>query len=438
MQTKITKTTVEALTPGQAIWDDKLKGFGARRQKEGTFYYLRFRLNRIPFMKSLGRHGHLTPDQARKIAKTKLGQAAQGHDPFADQAKLRSSEVLGTAIERYLARRRKALKPNSLVEVHRHLLGNAKRFHRLRLTEVTKGKVAELLHDIEERSGIVARNRLRSSLSAFFAWAITEGLLEANPVTGTAKADEGGPRERVLTEAELVEVLVALSNGTAYSDIVRLLILTGQRRQEIGALRWDEIDFDSAVITLPPSRTKNNRQHELPLSPQASAVLKSRKAKGLTQSAAIPISGKPQGAMVFGNGKVGFSGWTQWKARLDAKIAAQRAAAGAKSMPPWTLHDLRRTAATLMAEKLGIFPHIIEAVLNHVSGAKSGIAGVYNRATYADEMREALCTWATYVDQITSPSSKVVSVRAIRGEVEAPRASLTERLAHAVSRSQKG
>jgi integrase len=433
MQTKITKTTVEALTPGQAIWDDKLKGFGARRQKEGIFYYLRYRLNGTPFMKSLGRHGHLTPDQARKYAKTKLGLTAQGLDPFEDAAKLRSSEVLGTAVERYLARRSKVLKPRAFVEVHRYLKGNAKRFHRLRLSEVTKGKIAELLHDIEEGSGTVARNRLRSSLSAFFNWTITEGLLEANPVTGTAKANEGGPRERVLTKAELAEVLVALSNGIGshpFSDIVRLLILTGQRRQEIGALRWDEIDFDSAVITLPPSRTKNNRQHEFPLSPQASAILKSRQARGLAKSSAIPISGKPQGPHVFGNGKVGFSGWEQWKARLDAKIAQQRKEAGAKAMPPWRLHDLRRTAATLMAEKLSIFPHVVEAILNHVSGAKSGIAGVYNRATYADDMRNALCKWADYLDEITSPARpKVVSVRTIPHEgAEGPRATFAERL----------
>ena len=157
-------------------------------------------------MKSLGRHGHLTPDQARKIAQAKLGQAAQGIDPFEDQAKLRSSEVVGTALERYLARRRKVLRPKAYVEVHRYLLVNAKRFHRLRLSEVTKGKIAELLHDVEERSGTVSRNRLRSSLSAFFTWTITEGFLETNPVTGTAKADEGGPRERVLSEAELAEV----------------------------------------------------------------------------------------------------------------------------------------------------------------------------------------------------------------------------------------
>ncbi|MGC1923957.1 MAG: Arm DNA-binding domain-containing protein, partial [Pseudolabrys sp.] len=102
MQSKVTKSAVESLTAGQAIWDDKLKGFGARRQKDGIFYYLRYRVNGIPFMKSLGRHGHLTPDQARKIAQAKLGQAAQGIDPFDSEAKLRSSEVVGTAVERYL------------------------------------------------------------------------------------------------------------------------------------------------------------------------------------------------------------------------------------------------------------------------------------------------------------------------------------------------
>ncbi|HVQ81986.1 MAG TPA: integrase arm-type DNA-binding domain-containing protein, partial [Pseudolabrys sp.] len=267
MQTKITKTTAEALGPGQAVWDDKLKGFGARRQKNGIFYYVRYRVNSIPFMKSLGRHGHLTPDQARKIAQAKLGQAAQGIDPFASEAKLRSSEVVGIALGRYLTRRRKVLRPSAYVEVHRHLLVNAESLHRLRLIEVTKGKIAELLHDVEERIGTASRNRVRSSLNAFFTWTITEGLLETNPVTGTAKADEGGPRERVLSEAELAEVwnVLGASASHPYSDIVRLLILTGQRRQEIGALRWNEIDFDNAVITLPASRTKNHRQHELPL-----------------------------------------------------------------------------------------------------------------------------------------------------------------------------
>src|SRR5262249_14525002 len=95
----------------------------------------------------------------------------------------------------------------------------------------------------------------------------------------------------------------------------------------------------------------------------------------------------------------------------------QRKEAGAKAMPAWRLHDLRRTAATLMAEKLGIFPHIIEAILNHVSGAKSGIAGVYNRATYADEMRKALCAWADYVDGL-APNSSVSTLPPSKGNLE--------------------
>jgi integrase len=432
MQTKITKTAVEALTPGQAIWDDKLKGFGARRQKEGTFYYVRYRLNGTAFMKSLGRHGHLTPDQARKIAKTKLGLTAQGLDPFEDATKLRSSEVLGTALERYLARRSKVMKPRAFLEVHRHLMGHAKRFHRLRLSEVTQGKIAELLHDVEERSGPANRNRVRSSLSAFFNWTITEGLLEASPVTGTAKADEGGPRERVLTQAELAEVWAALPQDQ-FGDIVRLLILTAQRREEIGSLHWSEVDLDRAVITLPPSRTKNRRQHEIPLSPEASAILK---ALAPTTTSVVAI--RPKREFIFGIGKGGFSGWSDCKARLDARIAQQRKEAGAKPMASWRLHDLRRTAATLMAEKLGILPHIIEAVLNHVSGAKSGIAGVYNRATYANDMRNALCKWADYLDEITSPArQKVVSVRTIPHEgAEGPRATFAERLSR-VPRSTK-
>jgi integrase len=131
---------------------------------------------------------------------------------------------------------------------------------------------------------------------------------------------------------------------------VRLLILTGQRREEIGRLRWSEIT--EATIRLPPERTKNKRQHEIPLAPQAQAIIK-RQSR--------------QGEFVFG--KAGFTQWTDAKAALDRRVALE----------PWRLHDLRRTCATGMAE-LGVLPHLIEAVLNHVSGHKAGIAGVYNRA----------------------------------------------------------
>jgi len=139
---------------------------------------------------------------------------------------------------------------------------------------------------------------------------------------------------------------------------------------------------------------------------------------------------------VFGEGQRGFSGWGYGKARLDERIAKQREAGGAKPMLKWTLHDLRRTTATVMAENLGVLPHIVEAILNHTSGHNGGVAGVYNRARCTDEMHAALCNWALYVDEITLPSRpKAVSVRAtplIGAQAEGPRASFAERLTRVV------
>jgi len=209
-------------------------------------------------------------------------------------------------------------------------------------------------------------------LSAFFTWAVREGLLEINPVSGTGKADEGHSRDRTLTEVELSAVLKVLGDDQ-FSDIIRLLILTAQRREEIGGLRWSEIDVERGLIVLPPLRTKNKRLHELPLSNQAKAILERQPRRG---------------EFVFGRR---FTNWSGHKASLDRRL----------NFNSWRLHDLRRTAATQMAE-LGILPHIIEAVLNHVSGHKSGVAGIYNRARYEGEMRFALQRWADHIDTLTT------------------------------------
>jgi integrase len=212
---------------------------------------------------------------------------------------------------------------------------------------------------------------------------VSEGLLDTNPVQGTAKLDEGASRERVLTRAELVAIWQAVPKNQ-FGDIVRLLLLTGQRREEIGGLRWSEIDFDRGLIVFPAARTKNRREHSLPLSRQATAILRAqphRKDRDL----------------IFGYGKGGFSGWSDCKSSLDEALQSQRKR---KAMPEWRLHDLRRTAATMMME-LGTAPHVVEAVLNHVSGSRAGIAGIYNRAKLVEPMREALQKWADYVEEIS-------------------------------------
>ena len=386
---KITKTAVERLQPDSGwLWDSEVKGFGARRQVDGVFYYLRYRVGGAQRVKSIGRHGSpWTPDTARSMAKEKLGKVATGADPFAEEAKVRTAETLGGELTRYLSRKRAAMKPRAFAEVERHLMNHAKPLHRLRLGEIDRRSVALRLAEIEEASGPIARNRVRSSLSAFFAWAVTEGFIETNPVTGTAKAEEGGGRERVLSPAELAEIWAALENDQ-FGDIVRLLVLTGQRREEIGGLRWSEIDFERGLIVLPPARTKNKRLHEIPLSPLAQAILKRQPRRR---------------DLIFGIGKGGFSGWSDCKARLDQRVltARQETKAKAKPLADWRLHDLRRTAATQMAE-LGVLPHIIEAILNHVSGHRAGVAGIYNRARYEGEMREALERWEHYVEVVTS------------------------------------
>jgi integrase len=195
----------------------------------------------------------------------------------------------------------------------------------------------------------------------------------------------------VLTQLELKTLLAALDQGE-FGDIVRLLVLTGCRREEIGGLRWTELKWQREMIVLPADRTKNGRQHELPMSTQVKAILDRRYIGRIAPRLGYHRDDPdlPQlpddGGWVWGRR---FTGWSRAKAALDAKLG----------MSGWTLHDLRRTVATHMAE-LGVMPHIIEAVLNHVGGHKAGVAGVYNRAKYADEMRAALTVWGDYVERL--------------------------------------
>ena len=364
---KIVKTVVERLPPNEWLWDTGVKGFGARRQNDGVFYYLRYRLGGRQHMKSIGRHGSpWTPDTARREAQQALGEVAKGQHPFAPKAS--GGESFAGQVLRFLERKRTTLRPRSFLEVERHLTTQAGSLANMLVAEIDRRTIAAHLATIEQDSGPIARNRVRSSLSTFFAWCISEGLLEPpGPVAGTDKAKEGS-RDRVLADAELAAICRALPSGD-YGDAVRLLILTGQRREEIGALRWDEVDLKRGVIVLPAQRTKNKRQHEVPLSQQARVILEAcSKADGL-------VFRQIKGA------------WSPRKAALDASLP---------DLKGWVLHDLRRTCATGMAE-LGVAPHIVEAVLNHVSGHKGGVAGVYNRASYVEEKRAALQRWADHV-----------------------------------------
>jgi integrase len=377
-------------------FDSELGGFGLRLRSGGAarwVYQYDFgpRTRRV----TLGSTAALSAAQARAAAADLHHRVRLGADPASDKVerRIRAAETLGALLDVYLAGQREQIKPLSFVQKQRHLLKHCRPLHGLALTKVDRRAVAARLAAVATKSGPVEANRVRASLSAFFSWAIGQGFAESNPVTGTVPRPEKS-RDRVLSSAELKAIWAATAGDDDYSAIVRLLLLAGCRADEIGSLSWSEVFGDR--IVLPGTRTKNGRDHIVPLSAPAQAILKARPR----------MFGSD---FVFGRGGKdrGFTGWSSTKMLLDARIKA----AGTK-VKPWTNHDLRRSVATHMAE-LGIAPHIVEAVLNHVSGHKHGVAGIYNRATYAAEKVAALTLWADKLLEIVEGRArKVVPLRA--------------------------
>jgi len=191
----------------------------------------------------------------------------------------------------------------------------------------------------------------------------------------------------VLTEPELVEVSRASDNDD-YGRVIKILALTGQRRQEIGDLAWHEVDVDGCQIELPADRTKNHRPHVVPLSAEALALLPPQ---------------RDDRDLVFGRGQRGFSGWSKAKLELDARIAAARRSAGVKKpMPTWRLRDIRRSFVTHINERGFAPPHVVEAIVNHISGHLAGVAGTYNKALYLVERRQALERWGQHVAAVVA------------------------------------
>ena len=222
-------------------------------------------------------------------------------------------------------------------------------------------------------------------MSAFYTWALDRGWVDATPLVHIRSRSTSRSRDRVLSDEEL-RVLWLACDDSDFGRIVKLLVLTAQRRTEIGALRWTEINFDEGLIEFPATRVKNATAHSVPLTQMAVAVIQS-----------IPKRGAQD--CMFGRAGGGFTGWSKAKRELDARIAARRHAMGLGPMRPWGLHDLRRTAATGLA-RLGVAPQVVDRILNHRSGIISGVRAIYNRFDYLPEARDALNRWAEHVASV--------------------------------------
>jgi integrase len=395
---KLTAATIPSLVlpagaKDKTFFDDELPRFGIRLRAGGSArWVVQYGIGRRERRIVLGPVMALDPGKARSMAKDLLARIRLGQDPLADKiaAAVRSNETLGPQLQRYLDFKRQTLRPRSYTEIARHLLTHAKRLHSRPLASLANDRrgVAVLLADIAENSGPTCANMVRSSLTALCDWLMREGLLESNPCVATNKAAQGDARDRVLADGELRAIWNALGDDR-YSNIVRLLLLTGLRREEVGGLHWSEVDLDREMILLPAERCKNGRPHEVPLSPAALAIL-----------TALP----GRDGLVFGRpGRGPFANWSAGKRQLDAKLG--------DAVAPWHLHDTRHTVSTLMHDdRLRIEPHVVEAVLGHYGGHRSGPAGDYNHAAYRDQKQVALAKWADLLEEIVSGKKKPATV----------------------------
>jgi len=396
----LTRANIASLPAIEGKWRDTgLKGFGylQRQSASGELmcsYFIQYRFKRVQRKIKLGDANKLNADQARKIAIKLFGEILSGVDPQAvkeaervEAAKLTFAE----AVAQYLEMKAGEVRESSLRTAKLYLTGAAyfPTLHRKAIDSVTNADIAPHLDRISRDSGTASAGRARAHLSALFMWALRRGHCHENPVLQTEAPKIEAERTRALSGDEIRTVWKACGDDD-YARIVRLLILTGCRREEIGGLRWSEINLDDGTITIPGERSKNHRAHTLPLSALALDIIK-----------AVP---RREGCdFLFGARGEGFKIWAHGKRALLASTGA---------MPDWRLHDLRHTVSTGMHE-LGIEPHYVESVLNHISGHKEGDAGRYNHATYKAQMAQALARWADHVASVISGKpAKVVSIRA--------------------------
>jgi integrase len=395
---KLTKDAVAilALPPGKVDhieWDDALPGFGVRLRGNSKRWVVQYRAGTQQRRESLGDVRKVNLDDARRIARQRFAQVELGVDPGAERERASAEAItLGLVISRYLGAKQDVLRPSSYKAATRYLEEHWKPLHGRPLGAIKRADVAARLQETVKTYGRTSAARGRDNLSALYGWAMKEGLCEANPVLATNDPTEGMlPRDRVLNEEELRAIWNACEDDDS-GRIIKLLLLTGARREEIGSLKWSEISLETGLMTIPGTRTKNHRTLELILPGAAIDILRS-------------VPHQEDRDFVFGRFGGAFSGWSAAKLRLDARIAIS----AGKPLGAWRLHDLRRTMRTGLG-KLGVAPHVAELAINHT---RTGVEAIYDRYRYQREVGQALALWAAHILAVAEGrKAEVVSLRA--------------------------
>jgi integrase len=387
---KLTKSAIDALpaSPSDVVyWDTGFPGFGVKVTPKGRKVFVV--LYRIGGAGSklrkytIGPYGRVTLHQARVAAQRVFAARLEGRDPAAEKREARRKvvadrveDLLEAFVAQRLAQNRSASEISRLLrrEVGKPWAGRS-------IHEITKRDVVEIVAAIQQRGAPSAANKTLKSIKTFLRWCVGRAVIDQSPAEGVPLPAKESARDRVLDDGELARVVLAARQiAGPYGEIVELLALTGQRREEVAGLTWDELDLVQRVWTIPKARTKNAKAHVVYLSEQSLAVLKRAGQRGPVVFSLLGT--KP------------FQDFTRAKKMLDRL----------SGVSGWRLHDLRRTCVSGMA-RLGVAPHVADKILNHQAGTISGVAAVYQRHEFLSERRAALELWAAHVSKIVKSAS---------------------------------
>jgi integrase len=408
--TKLTQAAVERLKAPEKgrveYWDSLLRGFGVRisapqlgKSKDtarrtwqvmyrvkGTGKLVRETLGAVAMIPNVG--------EARERARESMLKARGGINPVAERRRAEEAateklpDTFKAIAERYLERyAKKQTKPTTWRELKRQLEVDVfPKWADRPIGLITRQDVAELLDGIIDRGSPVQANRQLARLRTLFKWAIDEEIISSDPTAKVRKVIKEQARDRALSDDEIRLFWAGCDKlGWPFGPLYQLLLVTAQRRDEVANLEWSELDLDKRLWVLPRERAKNDRAHAVHLSELAIEIIE-----------ALPKIGGADPRFVFtSTGHTPVSGFSRSKEALDRWMGELAGAA----IEPWILHDLRRSAATGMA-RLNIAPHVVDKVLNHVSGTIRGVAAVYNRFDYAEERRAALESWGRYIENL--------------------------------------
>jgi integrase len=376
MKRALTAKAIEAIKPPKAgqieVFDQGYPGLALRVSYGGAKSFTTY------YRPGGGKHRRITLGlwpamslaEAREAWRRVREEVVKGGDPAREKQGRKPGMSFDVVIEEWLRRDQSKNKASSQYRVGRlveHDLLPA--WTGRRVDDLTKRDVLDLTDSIMDRGATVQARRVHSHVQRFFNWCVERNIIKANPMTGLKRPGSETSRDRVLTDAEVVKVWTGTEGADPFNAITRLLLLTGCRLQEIGSLKWSEIDGN--LIKLRGERTKNNLPNEVHLTAVARAILEEQPR----------IEGSD---FVFTlDGQKPVSGWSRAKKRIDASTG----------VTGWRLHDIRRTVSTGMNE-LGVDSHIVEAVLGH---KVKGVAGVYNKAKHEAASYTALQAWGAHV-----------------------------------------